>query len=364
MAEAFLSLQRLDQLLGLFPSSNVAVIGDFFLDEYLVLDKNLTEISLETGLPAFQISSTRKNPGVAGTVTNILRSMEVPVTAIGFCGDDGHGFELRRCLQNQGINLQHFAIFEDRFTPTYTKPMLLENGSETEQSRLDTKNRQPLPPAHEDRLLHSLRSVAANLNVVLVIDQARDRNCGVVTDAVRAEIAALAGRHPEKIFMADSRDHMSLFRNSIVKFNVNEACKMLGIDQPEQTPAFFTHLSYKLFNYYNKPILLTLGEQGLQVTDQTGSLIIPAIPISGPTDIVGAGDSVMAAAGAALSVGASLLEAAIIGNLTASLIIQQIGTTGLATRPQIRERFCETRQWLNASIRVMDNPNLQARASA
>ncbi|MCX6078287.1 MAG: PfkB family carbohydrate kinase [Chloroflexi bacterium] len=364
MADAYLSLERLDQLLELFPQSNIAVVGDFFLDEYLVLDKSLTEISLETGLPAFQVTSCRKNPGVAGTVTNILRSMEVPVTAIGFCGDDGHGFELRRCLLNQGINLQHFAIFEDRFTPTYTKPMLLENGSETEQSRLDSKNRQPLPLDHENQLIRSLRDVAASLNVVLVIDQARDRNCGVVTDAMRAEIAALAARHPEKIFMADSRDHMSLFRNSIVKFNVNEASKMLEIAHPQPTPEFFTRLSYKLFHYYNKPILLTLGEQGMQVTDQAGSLIIPAIPISGPTDIVGAGDSVMAAAGAALSVGASTLEAAIIGNLTASLIIQQIGTTGLATRQQIRQRFCETRQWLNDSIRVMDNPSLLAEASA
>ena len=90
----------------------------------------------------------------------------------------------------------------------------------------------------------------------------------------------------------------------------------------------------------------------MQVTDKAGSAWIPGIPIAGPTDIVGAGDSVMASAGAALSVGATLIEAAIIGNLTASIIIQQIGTTGIATRQQIKTRFDETREWLNATIRV------------
>ena len=50
----------------------------------------------------------------------------------------------------------------------------------------------------------------------------------------------------------------------------------------------------------------------------------------------------MASAGAALSVGATLIEAAMIGNLTASIIIQQIGTTGVATQPQLKARFAET----------------------
>ena len=131
MPDRYLSPDRFAELTARFPQSNIAVIGDFFLDEYLILDKNLTEISLETGLEAYQVIATRKAPGVAGTVTNILRSLNVPVVAIGFSGDDGHGFELRRSLKNLGINLEHFAVFADRFTPTYTKPMLLENGCET-----------------------------------------------------------------------------------------------------------------------------------------------------------------------------------------------------------------------------------------
>jgi rfaE bifunctional protein kinase chain/domain len=352
MADEYLSLERFDELTARFPQSRLAVIGDFFLDEYLILDKGLSEISIETDLEAYQVVSTRKSPGVAGTVTNILRSLDVPVVAIGFSGDDGHGFELRRSLKNLGINLDHFAIFADRFTPTYTKPMLLENGSETEQSRLDTKNRQPLGIEHEKQLIQSLRTILPDVNAVLAIDQSSKTSCGVITEAIRGELAALAELYPEKIFMSDSREYMRLFTNSIVKFNVNEASKMFAFDHPDHSPEFIGNLSQRLFEHYHKPIILTLGEDGVQVTDGSVSTRIPAIPIHGPTDLVGAGDSVMASSGAALSVGASLVEASIIGNITASIIIQQIGTTGIATRQQIRDRFKETREWLNATIRV------------
>ena len=83
MADEYLSRERLDELTSRFPQSNIAVIGDFFLDEYLVLDKNLSENSIETGLEAYQVTSTRKSAGVAGTVTNILRSGN-PITSSEF----------------------------------------------------------------------------------------------------------------------------------------------------------------------------------------------------------------------------------------------------------------------------------------
>ena len=110
MLNEYLSQKRFDQIIDAFPQSKIGVIGDFFLDEYLILDKYLSEISVETSLEAYQVCSTRKSPGAAGTVTNILRSLNVPVHAIGFSGDDGHGFELRRSLNHLNVNLDHFPI--------------------------------------------------------------------------------------------------------------------------------------------------------------------------------------------------------------------------------------------------------------
>jgi len=68
---------------------------------------------------------------------------------------------------------------------------------------------------------------------------------------------------------------------------------------------------------------------------------VPGVRVSGPIDIVGAGDSTMAGIVSALCSGATLVEAAQVGNLVASITIQQIGTTGTATRQQVIERHSQ-----------------------
>ena len=65
---------------------------------------------------------------------------------------------------------------------------------------------------------------------MLVADQAETSAGGVVTPAVRESLIALAAKYPEKIFLADSRRRVHLFRNVMVKPNHSEAeaaCKEL-----------------------------------------------------------------------------------------------------------------------------------------
>jgi rfaE bifunctional protein kinase chain/domain len=350
MPEPFLSRERLQTLCGRFSQSPIAVVGDFFLDEYLILDKNLSEKSIETGLEAHQVVGARKSPGVAGTVTNILRSLGLPVIVVGTCGDDGHGYELRRCLTEQQINIDHFFTLPGRFTPTYTKPMLLDHGHETELSRLDTKNRCPITPEQEQQIITALHEAVLEVNALLIVDQKQENSSGVVTNAVRSALAELAEKYPEKIFIADSRNYMGRYRNVMVKFNVHEAARTLGIPEPNGKAEEFEALACQLFQFYHQPVILTLGERGMQLTDEHGTAWVPAIPLQGEVDIVGAGDSVLASIGAALSVGASLIEAAIIGTITASIIVQQIGTTGIATPEEIMGRFEMVADWMNSTV--------------
>ncbi len=86
-------------------------------------------------------------------------------------------------------------------------------------------------------------------------------------------------------------------------------------------------------------MFVTLSAEGILVRSGEACWHIPAPPVTGPIDVVGAGDSVMAGIVTALCAGASPDEAAMVGNLVASITIQQIGTTGTASRQQVRERF-------------------------
>src|SRR5437868_3552825 len=91
---------RFQSLTRKYRKLRIAVVGDFCLDRYLEIDPARSEISLETGLPVYNITNIRSQPGAAGTILNNLVALGIGKThAIGFCGEDGEGFELRNSLQ-------------------------------------------------------------------------------------------------------------------------------------------------------------------------------------------------------------------------------------------------------------------------
>jgi sugar/nucleoside kinase (ribokinase family) len=86
-------------------------------------------------------------------------------------------------------------------------------------------------------------------------------------------------------------------------------------------------------------VFATLGERGIVAADSSGEIVrAGGIPVSGPIDIVGAGDSATSGIVTTLLAGGSRLEAACVGNLVASITIQQLGVTGVATPAQVLER--------------------------
>ena len=118
-----LSPTRLRTLVEAFPALRIGVVGDFFLDSYLECDPALDEKSLETGKTCYQVVGYRRQPGAAGNVAANLRALGVgAVEAVGYCGDDGEGYELRRAMRQLGLDLTGFLTAPGRLTPTYDKP--------------------------------------------------------------------------------------------------------------------------------------------------------------------------------------------------------------------------------------------------
>jgi rfaE bifunctional protein kinase chain/domain len=337
---------RLQHLLDRYPKTHILVVGDYFLDHYLILDRRLSEVSLETGLEAYQVVDVRPSPGAAGTVTSNLRALDVQVTALGVIGRDGMAYELLRGLRQRGVNVEPLIQVEDRFTPTYTKPMLCEaDGRVHELERMDIKNRRPLAPELEDELIEHLEQWIERVDGVIVADQVPERNCGAITDRVRAALSELARAYPDKPIAVDSRERIGEFRQLIVKPNAREATLAIspGQAKDEIDRATAERCAQELYRRNGRPVFLTVGAAGIVVVNAGGATPVPGVRVSGPIDIVGAGDSTMAGIVSALCCGATPVEAATVGNLVASITIQQIGTTGTATREQVMDRLKETR---------------------
>ncbi len=319
-----------ERILAGIPALTVGVLGDLFLDRYLDIDAALTEPSIETGLDAYQVVRVRNSPGAAGTVINNLAALGVKrVCPVSLVGEDGEGDDLRRALAALGVVEPRWVFVWDPrtfHTPTYTKPMLYRAGeAPRELNRLDIKNRSPLLAAAEERVLAALGEVWPQVDALLVLDQVSDADCGVVTTRVRERLAELGTDDHGKLILADSRERIGLFRSVWTKPNFAE-CRR-AVDGPDDPAACAAELGRRT----GRPVFCTLGERG----------IVAADPVSGPIDVVGAGDSSSAAIACALGAGATLEEASAFGNLVASITIRQVGTTGTATPQQVRQRWRE-----------------------
>lgn len=336
--------QRLKEILSKVTGLRIIVYGDYFLDNYLTLDRNLSETSLETGLEAYQVIETRKYPGVAGVVAANLRSLGANVRALGLVGDDGNGYDLRKKLAEMAVDVSGLIEIPGYATLTYNKPMMREpDGQEHELNRMDVKLRSPLPASLEERLIREMDRMLAEADGMLVVDQARSLNCGMVTDHVRDELHRLAKANPEKVIVADSREFLGRYRSVIFKSNLSEALRAAGLSRVagESAVDCAERCGRLLWALSNRPIVITLGGDGIYLCEHIDrpSIFVPAIPVQGPIDIVGAGDSVNASVGAALCAGATLEEAGFLGNLVASIVIQQIGVTGTASAAQVLEQY-------------------------
>lgn len=322
---------RLESLLSRFAGLSVMVVGDFFLDKYLVLDPALDEPSLETGLTARQAVARRCMPGAAGTVVANLHALGVgDLLAVGVAGDDGEGYELRQGLAAMGVRLDGLFESPDRFTPTYIKPMIRERDGERESSRIDIQNRTPTPRVLEDRLVGFLGDMAPGVDGVVVLDQVGRRNTGVVTDRVRDAIGGLGRNLPDKVILADSRERIGEFRHVIRKGNRDE---MRGVGEDRRSG----EMRGEGDDGTARPVYVTLGADGLLLIDGEDRRHLPGIRVPGPVDTVGAGDSVTAGIVASLAAGAAPMEAGLIGNLAASVTVRQLGVTGTASPAQLVE---------------------------
>jgi rfaE bifunctional protein kinase chain/domain len=310
------------QILAEFPKLSALVVGDICLDRWCTYDPSASEPSRETGIPRIGVVRTEVTPGAGGTVANNLAALGAGrVSVLGAIGQDGFGMELLEALGARGISTELCVRTPAMQTFTYTKVINARTGIE-DRPRLDFINTAPLPPAVERQILDNLRTAVASFDVILIADQAETSQGGVVTPAVRDLLAELAPQYPARIFLADSRARIHLFRNVILKPNRQEAesaCRELfgRVD----FPALLRHTQAPL-------LFVTLGDGGALVVgrDSSPARVLRNPPIPDPVDICGAGDSFSAGASLALRVTGSPTEAARFGNLVASITIMKKGT--------------------------------------
>ena len=329
---------RFQSILANVPLSRIAVVGDFCLDRYLEIDPSRAEVSLETGLEVHNVINVRSQPGAAGTILNNLVDLSVSeLYPVGFCGEDGEGYELVAALKSMpGVQMDYFLQTPERRTFTYCKPLMLTPGQPPrELNRLDSKNWSPTPADVAQQIAASLEAVTAFADAIIIMDQVGVAETGVVTAPVLAALEQISRERPQLLMLADSRRGLKDYPPVSLKMNERELAALTGASTSslEEIKA----ASVALARSHARPVFVTLAERGIIGAAPDGQVEhVPAFEVRGEIDIVGAGDAVTANLTAALASGATMREALEIAMAAASIVIHQLGTTGTASMKQIR----------------------------
>ncbi len=343
--------QVLQQLLSDIKRVRIAVVGDFCLDAYYFLNPAASEISIETGLPTQPVQSMRFDAGGAGTIVNNLVAIGVETIGLfGVVGNDMFGREMRRIFQESGVNMSGLKIQSSNWnTHVYSKLYKQEQ----ELPRVDIGNFNRVNSELGQSLLTDLERRLPEIDVVIINQQVRN---SIHTKAFTAGLADLIAQSADTIFIVDSRDFADRYSGAVRKLNECEAVKIVA--QPRRQ---FDHplpvddvrdIAEKLYRRWGTPLFLTRGENGCVVFNEDGLRIIPGLEISGQTDPVGAGDSLLAGIAAALGAGREASAAAKFGNLVAGVTVQKQFQTGTATPDEVLS--------MNSKANYRYNPDVAA----
>ena len=332
----FLMPHEIAAILDKLSQSTVAVLGDFCLDVYWMIQPAAGEVSVETGLMTQPVSSHRYSPGGAGNVVMNLLALEVSkIHLFGVIGDDPFGKELVRLLDHSQIDPAGLVVqAQDWQTHSYVKPH--PDGKET--NRIDFGNFNELADETAERLFAEFEKVLPKVSVVLINHQVLGSLHN--SEAFRKRLNGLIEAHPEICFIVDSRGRHEAYPTAVHKLNEAEVLRQSGRDPEVGETVSLDDLvchARNLHLRWKAPLIVTRGENGCLVIDDDEPKQIFGVQLLGKIDPVGAGDTFVSALAAILANGSNLAAAAFVSNLAAAVTAQKLFQTGTATPAEILE---------------------------
>lgn len=319
-AKLLAAADRLVHLLDQFHQPRVLVIGDLCLDEFLT--GQVERLSREAPVLIIRHEHTRQVAGGGANAVYNLAKLGAQVKAAGIVGKDEQGKALRHIFETAGINTEGMLLDGDRPTVTKTRISGHARQSVTQQIvRVDRKSDQLPSQVLQDQLADYIRQNLDQVDAVVCSDYG--------DGTLSAPVIAAALSHP--LSVVDAQKQLQRYRGAtIFTPNLPEAEQAVGYPLGDGTDLPLISQGGKdlIQATQAQQVLITRGGEGMSLIHSDGSAYhIPAFNRTDVFDVTGAGDTVVAALTLGLIVGASPWEAAVLGNLAASIVVRQFGTS-------------------------------------
>ncbi len=278
---------------------------------------DVDRISPEAPVPVVRVRERRYALGGAANVAQNVSAMGAQSLLVGAVGSDAGGATLRTMLDKMSVEADHL-VEVDR--PTTTKTRVLARSQQL--VRVDEEDDADFSAGEIEKLLEAVHSAIAQADALVL----EDYNKGVLVAEVIAKSIGWARERGIPIVVDPKYRNFFAYRGATVfKPNRRELEAALGaainLDHPQALPETFARLGVD-------HLLLTLGERGMALLSEDGSVVRIPTMAREVYDVVGAGDTVTAYLGATLAAGATAREAAVIANFAAGV---EVGKLGAAT---------------------------------
>ncbi|MBW4419193.1 MAG: bifunctional hydroxymethylpyrimidine kinase/phosphomethylpyrimidine kinase [Myxacorys californica WJT36-NPBG1] len=311
------SRDRLFTYLDHFAQATILVVGDLTLDEFLT--GRVERVSREAPVLILRHEETQQVPGGGANSIYNFAKLGATVKAVGLLGKDLQGQALQQLLETVGVNTDGIFLDPDRPTVTKTRISGHARQSVTQQIvRVDRKSDALPSPELQQQLAQYIFEQIHTVDAIVCSDYGD----GTLTKPV---IEATL-KHSRTII--DSQKQMPQYQKAFI-FTPNLPEAELAVGYSITDTQTLSQAGRDLLRLTGaEHILITRGEQGMTLFDQKGTQQhIPAFNRTKVFDVTGAGDTVVAALTLGLSAGATVWEAAVLGNLAASIVVRQFGTT-------------------------------------
>jgi rfaE bifunctional protein kinase chain/domain len=309
--------KELSSIVERFTNQNILVVGDLMLDRFVW--SNVERISQEAPVPIAHVTHTTQALGGAANVAHNLAALGVHVELIGQVGSDADGELLRQELAKAGILHEHIMT-NDR-VPTIVKTRVMSGSHHL--LRIDSEKIEELPSEQEAKLLSALKKRLPQYPVLIFSDYAK----GFISENLAQAIIAEADKLGVLVLSDPTPKTFYKFTHSyLVKPNRREAEAMAGMDAGEHLEHLQEVGQIVKDRLEVAELIITLGKDGLAIFNENGSYEqVPTIAKE-VYEVTGAGDTTIAAIAASLAAGATLHQAATIGNLCAGVAVAKLGT--------------------------------------
>jgi D-beta-D-heptose 7-phosphate kinase/D-beta-D-heptose 1-phosphate adenosyltransferase len=324
-----LTSQRAAEIVAAMRARTVAVFGDVMLDEFVWGD--VTRISPEAPVPVVDIRRESVHLGGAANVLANLRALGLRAAVVGVVGPDRAGERVRTELRDAGAHASDDNLITDVSRPTTLKTRIIAHNQLV--VRADRERRSPVDGPTEERIVAALRTLLKEADALVVSDYDK----GAVTPFVLGEILPAAEAAGVPVLVDPKLRNFGSYRPAtLVTPNHHEALRVTNTE--DDTDEGVARAAREIRERLGcRSVLITRGERGMLLLEDGEPVYVPTAARE-VYDVTGAGDTVIATLAASLAAGASLVEAAMLANHAAGVVVGKVGTA-TATAEELLASF-------------------------